>query len=270
MAKLSVLLVGCGKMGGAMLNGWLSTGLLETAMVVDPAMPGQAPVEAPTLSVVSGPERLPAGFAPDIIVFAVKPQLMDATAPAYAPLVAEGAAVMSIAAGKSLRTFETYFGDRAEIVRAMPNLPASVGRGISVAVGNARLSPSARGACDQLLAAAGAVEWIEDEALLDAVTAVSGSGPAYVFVLIEALAAAGIAAGLPPDLAARLARATVIGSGELARRSSESAVELRRNVTSPNGTTAAALDILMAEDGMQRLFDRAVAAAAKRSRELAA
>jgi pyrroline-5-carboxylate reductase len=155
------------------------------------------------------------------------------------------------------------------VVRAMPNTPAAIGRGISVAVANAHVTGDQRALCDRLLSAVGSVEWVEDEGLLDAVTAVSGSGPAYIFLLIEAMAAAGEKVGLPAALAMRLARETVSGAGELARLSPESAEQLRKNVTSPNGTTFAALNVLMAENGMQPLFDAAIAAATARSRELA-
>jgi pyrroline-5-carboxylate reductase len=176
---------------------------------------------------------------------------------------------LSIAAGKTLAFFSRQLGAEAAIVRAMPNTPAAIGRGITVACPNPYASAVQIALCDRLLAAAGEVAWVDDEALIDAVTAVSGSGPAYVFLLIECLAKAGIAAGLPADLAVRLARATVAGSGELARLSSEPAEVLRQNVTSPGGTTRAALDVLMAADGLETLMRKAVAAAAARSRELA-
>jgi pyrroline-5-carboxylate reductase len=158
---------------------------------------------------------------------------------------------------------------QAALVRAMPNTPAAIGRGITVAVANPRVSPDQRALVDALLSAVGAVEWITDEALMDAVTALSGSGPAYVFLLAEAMAHAGAAAGLPTALAATLARATVAGAGELLRRSPLDPATLRQNVTSPGGTTAAALDALMAEDGLERLLTKAIAAATKRSRDLA-
>ena len=172
-------------------------------------------------------------------------------------------------AGKTLASIARGLPAQAAIIRTMPNTPAAIGRGITVAVGNARVKPAQRTLADRLLAAIGAVEWVDDERLLDAVTAVSGSGPAYVFLLAEALARAGSAAGLPADLAARLARATVAGSGELLNRSPLAAETLRQNVTSPGGTTAAALDVLMGADGLAPLMARAVAAATRRSRELA-
>ena len=171
-------------------------------------------------------------------------------------------------AGRTLRFLEAALPGAA-LVRAMPNTPAAIGRGITVAVANARVSGAQRALVDTLLSAVGAVEWVADEALMDAVTALSGSGPAYVFLLAEAMARAGVAAGLPPALAEKLARATVAGSGELLHRSPLDAATLRQNVTSPGGTTAAALDVLMAKDGLEALLTKAIAAATKRSRDLA-
>jgi pyrroline-5-carboxylate reductase len=176
---------------------------------------------------------------------------------------------LSIAAGRTIAYFEQKLGGAAAVVRSMPNTPAAVGRGITVACANGHVTSGQRARCDELLAAVGEVAWVEDEALLDAVTAVSGGGPAYVFLLIECLAEAGAAEGLPPDLAMRLARVTVSGAGELARLSSEPAAVLRQNVTSPAGTTLEALKVLMAPDGLQSLFTKAIAAATRRSRELA-
>jgi pyrroline-5-carboxylate reductase len=262
----TLLLAGCGKMGGAMLDGWLAAGTAERIFVVEPHGPV---TEAPAVTRCTAAADLPADLVPDVVVFAVKPQAMDAVVPDYRHFVRPGAVFLSIAAGKTIGYFTARLGEDAAIVRAMPNTPAAVGRGITAAVANARVPAERRALCDTLLGAVSEVAWIDDEGLMDAVTAVSGSGPAYVFLMIEALAAAGAAAGLPADLAMRLARATVTGSGELARQSTEPADVLRRNVTSPNGTTAAALDVLMAPDGLQPLFDRAVAAAARRSRELA-
>ena len=202
------------------------------------------------------------------IVIAVKPQTAAEAIPATVPLVAASTVVVSIMAGRTLRFVADALGKPAAIVRAMPNLPASIGRGITVAVArNADLAQ--RAVADRLLAATGAVEWIDDEALLDAVTAVSGSGPAYVFLLAEALAQAGAAAGLPPPLAQKLARETVTGAGELLHRSPLEAAALRQAVTSPGGTTAAALAILMGDNGLTSLMSKAIAAATARSRELA-
>jgi len=202
-------------------------------------------------------------------VLAVKPQIAAEVVPQLAPLVKPKTVVISIMAGKTIAFLEQALPAFAAIVRAMPNLPASIGRGITVAVPNKRVDGIARALADDLLAAVGAVEWIDDECLLDAVTALSGSGPAYVFLLAESLAKAGAAAGLPANLAARLARATVAGAGELMQRSDLEAAKLRENVTSAGGTTAAALEVLMAADGLDPLLKKAIAAAARRSRELA-
>ncbi|EWY41135.1 pyrroline-5-carboxylate reductase [Skermanella stibiiresistens SB22] len=267
----SLLLVGCGKMGGAMLDGWFAAGTVDDVVVVEPQGAFGADAGSGGRKIVrcAGASRIPAGFDPDVVVLAVKPQVMDEVVPGYARFTRPDTVFLSIAAGKTIGYFTERLGADAAIVRAMPNTPAAVGRGMTVAVANAAVTEGQRQLCDTLLAAVGQVAWVEDEALLDAVTAVSGGGPAYVFLLIEALAKAGVAAGLPEDLATRIARVTVAGSGELAIRSSEPAATLRRNVTSPNGTTQAALEVLMAEDGVQPLFDRAIAAATARSRELA-
>ncbi len=265
----TIVLIGCGKMGGALLAGWLERGMApDQVVVVEPF--GAADIAARHgVTVLDDAARLDAGLAPSVVVFAVKPQAMDDVAPAYRRFAGPGTVFLSIAAGRTIASFERLLGRHAAIVRTMPNTPASVGRGITVACANPNVSDTQRGRCQELLEAVGEVAWVDDEALLDAVTAVSGSGPAYVFLLIECLAEAGVEAGLPGDIAARLARATVIGSGELARQSPEPADQLRRDVTSPGGTTEAALGVLMADDGMAALMRRAVDAATKRSRELA-
>jgi pyrroline-5-carboxylate reductase len=264
----AILLVGCGKMGGAMLEGWLERSSAGRFVVVEPsgaaAFAGRAGVEVHREAV-----SLDLDLRPDVVVVAVKPQTMDDAIRHYGRFVAPQTVFLSIAAGKTLGYFARQLGPEAAIVRAMPNTPAAIGRGITVACPNPRVSPDQIALCDRLLAAVGEVGWVDDESLIDAVTAVSGSGPAYVFLLIECLAKAGVEAGLPDALAMRLARATVAGAGELARRSSEPASVLRQNVTSPGGTTQAALEVLMAEDGLGGLLGKAVAAAAKRSRELA-
>ena len=267
-----VLLVGCGKMGSALLSGWLEagrTGPQAPAVVVEPAASARAFEGRPGVTVVREAAAIPPGFAPGVVVFAVKPQGMETVVPAYRRFVAPATVFLSIAAGRTLGFFVTHLGGDAAAVRSMPNTPAAIGRGITVACANANVTPPQRAACEALLTAVGEVAWVAEEALLDPVTAVSGSGPAYVFLLVEALAEAGVAAGLPADLAMRLARATVAGSGELLQRSPEAAEQLRRNVTSPNGTTAAALEVLMKDDGLARLMKAAVAAATRRSRELA-
>ena len=265
-----VLLVGCGRMGGAFTSGWLEQGVAAAEIVVvEPDERAAEIARERGVTVVAGQNSLASQFTPAIVVFAVKPQAMDEVAPAFARYAGRGSVFLSIAAGKTIAYFERHLGTGAAIVRAMPNTPAQVGRGISVACANPNVSEAQRRGCGELLAAVGELAWIDDEALMDAVTAASGSGPAYVFLLIECLAQAGVEAGLSEDLAMRLARATVCGAGELAYRSDEPAGVLRRNVTSPGGTTEAALGVLMAEDGLERLITRAVLAAARRSRELA-
>ncbi len=245
-----------------MIAGWRDRGLTR-AVVVEPA--GAAAVPR-GIVVVGDAAQIPADFKPDVVVLAVKPQVMDDVAPAYAKYA--DATFVSIAAGKTLGYFQQKLGADAAIVRVMPNLPASIGRGISVAVANARTSGHGRDLAEMLLAACGEVAWVEDEALLDPVTALSGGGPAYVFLLAELLAEAGVAAGLPKALAQRLARVTVAGSGELIARSSEDVATLRENVTSKGGTTFEALKIMMASDGLQPIVTRALAAASRRSKEL--
>lgn len=269
-AGTRILLVGCGKMGGAMLDGWLARGMKpEDAVVVEPAQGAAAIARAKGIAVFARPDEVPASFMPDIVLIAVKPQSMAEAAPPLRRFAGTGATYLSIAAGKTIAGFEAALGPGTAIVRAMPNTPAAVGRGITVLCANANVTAAARETCGELLRAVGEVAWVEEEALMDPVTAVSGSGPAYVFLLIEELAAAGVAAGLKPDLAMQLARATVSGAGELARQAAESPAELRKNVTSPGGTTQAALEVLMAPDGLKPLMVRAVAAASRRSRELA-
>ncbi|MFN3351399.1 pyrroline-5-carboxylate reductase [Pseudorhodoplanes sp.] len=260
-------LVGAGKMGGAMLEGWLALGLDPQNVAVLEPNPSDDLVALSMKGVALNP---PAGAISNIgtVVLAVKPQMAASVMPSVASLTGAGTLVLSIMAGKTLGFLEAGLPGAA-IVRAMPNTPAAIGRGITVAVPNAAVTADQKARADALLAASGSVEWISDEALMDAVTAVSGSGPAYVFLLAESLARAGVAAGLPEALAARLARETVAGAGELLHRSPLDPATLRQNVTSPAGTTAAALDVLMAADGLEPLMRRAVAGAAERSRELA-
>jgi pyrroline-5-carboxylate reductase len=262
-----VVLVGAGKMGGAMLEGWIGLGISPARIAViepQPALPVAA-LAARGLRINPGA----ASLRPAAIVIAVKPQIAPQIMPDVAALMAPATVAVSIMAGRTIAFLAAGLPDGAAVVRAMPNTPAAIGRGITVAVPNAAVSPAQRKLADALLAATGAVEWIDDESLMDAVTAVSGSGPAYVFLLVESLARAGEKAGLPADLASRLARATVAGSGELLHCSPMEAAVLRQNVTSPGGTTAAALEVLMATDGLDPLMERAIAAAAKRGRELA-
>ena len=261
-----VLLVGAGKMGGALLDGWLALGLdpVKLAVLEPHPSPEIAAQAIGGLRLNPDPATVPAAA----IVLAVKPQIAPEVLPALAGLSSR-AVVISIMAGRTLGFLERMLGAETHAVRAMPNTPAAIGRGITVAVANARVSAAQRDLAHTLLAATGSVEWVRDEGLLDAVTAVSGSGPAYVFLLAESLARAGVAAGLPPELAARLARETVAGAGELLHRSPLDPGTLREKVTSPAGTTAAALDVLMGADGLDDLMTRAVAAATRRSRELA-
>jgi pyrroline-5-carboxylate reductase len=261
----TLLLVGAGKMGGAMLEGWLALGLDPRKVAI------REPQPSPDIAAMTdrGVRLNPAAVDDAaVILLAVKPQVAAAVVPPLRACVKPDTVAVSVMAGKTLGFLQDALGDAA-IVRSIPNTPAAIGRGITVAVPNAKVRPQQRALADTLLSATGAVEWVTDESLIDAATAVSGSGPAYVFLLAESLARAGAAAGLPADLAARLARATVAGSGELLHRSPLDAATLRQNVTSPNGTTAAALAILMAADGLDPLMEQAIAAATRRSRELA-
>jgi pyrroline-5-carboxylate reductase len=263
----SLLLVGAGKMGSAMLDGWLAHGLSPKKLIVLEPQPGKAIKALARRGLKLNPKgKIDAVAA---IVIAVKPQTAPDAVPPLAAYVGKTTLVLSIMAGRTIGFLERSLSASAAIVRAMPNTPAAIGRGITVACPNARVSARQRKLASDLLAAIGKVEWVADEALIDAVTALSGSGPAYVFLLAEAMTKAGIAAGLPADLAARLARETVAGSGELLHRSDLDAATLRQNVTSPGGTTAAALEVLMGPGGFDALLTKAIAAATRRSRELA-
>ncbi len=259
-------LLGCGKMGGAMLEGWLAKGLPASAVTVIDPKPSARLEALAQEGLTLNPETL--GDAA-VCVLAVKPQMMAEAAPKVAELAKRGTLYLSIAAGTPIRAFEEMFGADAAIIRAMPNTPAAVGRGVTALIGNDAAGETQMRLAEARAEAVGVVVRLDDESQMDAVTAVSGSGPAYVFHMIEALAWAGEVQGLPPALAMTLARATVEGAGELAHRSEEDAAQLRVNVTSPGGTTAAALEVLMSESGLTELMSRAVAAAAARSRELA-
>ncbi len=262
--RASVFLIGAGRMGGALLRGWLAAGFPAGSLAV--TEPNPAPEIAALLkerAIAAKPEA-----SPDVIVLAVKPQIMNEVLAGVAPVAGPDTAVLSIAAGRTVASIAAHFAPGTAIVRAMPNLPAEIGRGITAAFANAQVTPARRSLCDALLRAVGEVAWIEDESLIDAVTAVSGSGPAYVFYLAECLADAGVAAGLPEDLAALLARATVTGAGGLLHHSPLPPSQLREAVTSPGGTTAAGLSVLMAKPGLKALIRETVAAAARRSREL--
>ena len=260
----TIALAGAGKMGGAMLTGWLAQGLDAARVVVIEPAPSAEISALATRGVRINPGA--AGPA-DTLVVAVKPQMFREAGARLKSLVGDNTLVVSIMAGTTIASLQEVCG--GAVVRAMPNTPAAIGRGITVAVAAGNVSPAQRATADALLRATGSVEWVEAESLMDAVTAVSGSGPAYVFLLAEELARAGVAAGLPEALATKLARETVAGSGELLHRSELSSATLRQNVTSPGGTTAAALAVLMGADGLQQLMTRAVAAATARSKDLA-
>ncbi|WP_343561956.1 pyrroline-5-carboxylate reductase [Kiloniella sp. b19] len=272
---MRLMLVGCGKMGGAMLEGWLDDGLPPANVtIVDPA--ANKP-EATWLSawrdrgvlVVEQAGAVPSGQTPDVVLFAVKPQVIDALISEYKEFAEQGALVLSVVAGKTISFFEEALGAQTAVVRTMPNTPAAVGRGMTVLCANALVPDRMKEQCAKLLSAVGETAWIEDEALMDAVTGVSGSGPAYIFHMAEALAEAGVAAGLPRELAVQLANATVSGAGELLRQSPDTPATLRQNVTSPGGTTQAGLNVLMHDEkGLVPLMTAVVDAAAKRSREL--
>lgn len=263
VARDGLVLLGCGKMGSAMLQGWLAEGVPPASVwVVEPNPSDWLKAQGVHLN-----ESLPA--APAVVLIAVKPQMMGAALPSLQALAGGATLFLSIAAGTTISAFEQVFGTGAHIVRSMPNTPAAVNRGITAMVGNAHATPADLDLAEALLSAVGQVVRLTSESQIDAVTALSGGGPAYVFHLIEAMAQAGEAEGLPADMAMQLARATVIGAGELARQSPESAAQMRINVTSPGGTTAEALKVLMDEGtGFPALLTRAVKAAADRGREL--
>lgn len=260
---LSIALIGCGKMGSAMLRGWLSAGMTHAAYVVEP---GHLPPELahnPVIKHLHDANALP---ITDVLVLAVKPQSIAEVCAALRP--DPSTLVLSIAAGQKLSNFEKHFGETHPIIRAMPNTPAAIAKGMTVLVGNKAVTRDHHEMATQLLSATGHVEWVKDEELMDAVTALSGSGPAYVFHLIEVMTQAGIDCGLDADFARSLARQTVIGSAALAEVEHETPAEhLRKNVTSPGGTTEAALNVLMNGE-VQNIFTRALAAATARSKEL--
>jgi pyrroline-5-carboxylate reductase len=266
-----VLLVGCGKMGGALLQGWMRSGRAAASIrVVEPDRQSWERARAalpPAVQHCASVEELGAEFRPAAVVLAVKPQSLDTVLPGYRRF--QEAVFLSIAAGKTIAYFARVLGPTAAIVRAMPNTPASIGKGISALVANPLTDARQRELCHALLEAVGAVVWLDEERHMDAVTAVAGSGPAYVFLLAECLAGAGMEAGLAPALAAQLASATVAGAGAMLEQSGHEPSRLRSDVTSPAGTTEAALAVLMGTGGLQPLLTRAVAAAAARSRELA-
>lgn len=267
----AILLVGCGRMGKALLAGWLDQGIAGSRIMV--VEPHPVVSEMPQfldrgVSIVGSANDLDPGENPAVILLAVKPQAIGCIVPLYQRFVDGDPVFLSIAAGCTLSQLESLLGDTVAIVRSMPNTPAAIRQGITVACANRRTSSHQRLLCHGLLEAVGEVVWIDNENLMDAITAVSGSGPAYLFLLAEELAAAGVAAGLPNDLADRLARSTIAGAGALLASSPFSPSELRNAVTSPGGTTEAALQYLMAPDGLRALLTKAVQSATDRSRSL--
>ena len=265
-----LILVGAGKMGGAMLEGWLREGVAPSRIVVvDPSPP---PEVRATIARAAIPANPPLDGIDDaeVLILAVKPQVMEEALAGLRPLARAKPLIVSVAAGRTIKSFETHFGDGAAIIRTIPNLPAAIGRGITAIVANRNVSAAQKELAMALLSAVGDVVTLDDERLIDAATAVSGSGPAYVFHLTECMTEAGRKLGLPADVAEKLARSTVAGAGELMRSSGLPAATLRENVTSKKGTTHAALEVLMADGGgMKALFEKALAAAERRSRELA-
>jgi pyrroline-5-carboxylate reductase len=264
--KAPIVLAGAGKMGGAMLAGWLARGLDAKSVAVIEPQPSEEIRALIAKGIRLNPSPRDVGAAATLVV-ALKPQTFRDAGAMLKSFAASNSLVVSIMAGITIASISKVCG--GSVVRAMPNTPAAIGRGITVAVAANNVSAPQRAVADALLRATGAVEWVDDENLMDAVTAVSGSGPAYIFLLAEELARAGVEAGLPEGLATKLARETVAGSGELLHRSDAPSATLRQNVTSPGGTTAAALEVLMGPDGLQSLLIRAVAAATRRSKELA-
>jgi pyrroline-5-carboxylate reductase len=263
-----LVLVGAGKMGGAMAQGWLDAGLPASSLsILEPNPSAEIASLAADRGIALNPGAVP---PPEMLVLAVKPQSLDQVAPQIAALAGERTLVLSIIAGKTIANLLARLPQARAVVRAMPNTPAAIGHGVSGAFANANVNADQQRWCERLLGAVGAVFWVEEEDAIDAVTAISGSGPAYVFALTEALAAAAEKLGLPADLSMSLARGTVEGAAELMRRESETSPEtLRQNVTSPGGTTAAALAILQGSEGLNDLMARATAAARARAAEMA-
>jgi pyrroline-5-carboxylate reductase len=265
----TVVLAGCGNMGYAMLSGWLKSGRLAATnvWVVEPneALRRRA-IELGSHAVSSNVE-LPAGLSPALVVFAVKPQVMRDVVAGYKGFAGGQTSFLSIAAGTPIATLEEILG-AVPVIRCMPNTPAAIGKGMMVTVANNRVTNATRDFVADLLSASGEVAAVDDEKLMDTVTAVSGSGPAYVFHFIEALSEAGQNAGLPQSTARLLALQTVYGAASLAAESREDPGALRQQVTSPAGTTAAALSVLMGQDRLKRLVGDAVEAARLRSIEL--
>lgn len=265
---ISIALVGAGNMGGALLGGWIAEGFNAAHItVIDPSPPERMR----SIILSSGVRHLlsaPEDYFPDVMILAIKPQIMDVVLDGVKSIAGPETVCVSVAAGSTIAQIDAGLGNGNAIVRAMPNTPALVRRSMTVACANERTNEAQRDVVDAILRAVGHVEWIDDEALMDAVTAVSGSGPAYVFHLAECMAEAGVKAGLPDELAMTLALQTIAGAGDLMVKAQESPATLRENVTSLNGTTAAALEILMGNDALARLLDEAIASAKQRSQEL--
>lgn len=271
-SKNPFLLLGCGKMGSAMLSGWLDKGLKKDAVhIVDPFLDHirNSFKSLNDAQLHENIDDLPEKFSPSFIILAVKPQLMDMALSSLKGLDIENSVIISIAAGKNIAYFEENLPSTLPIIRAMPNSPAAIGKAVTVCCANDHVSKDQKSISNILLETIGNVYWIDDENLMDTVTALSGSGPAYIFYMTEAMAAAGEALGLSKELSETLARQTVSGAGALLEVSNDSAAKLRENVTSPGGTTAAALDQLMSEDGLAKSIRRAMQAAKARSKELA-
>jgi pyrroline-5-carboxylate reductase len=265
----SLVLVGAGKMGGALLEGWIKSGVDANRIVaIDPSPPDEVSQLIARYKIRQNPDVSTIRDA-EVVLIAVKPQIMDEVLPRVVALRSSRPLILSVVAGKTISSLEKHFGEDAAVIRTIPNTPAAIGRGITTMVANGHVSDDQLLLATELLSAVGEVVRVRDEGLIDAATAVAGSGPAYVFYLTECLAKAGAEAGLPPDLATQLARATVAGAGELMRVGGLPAETLRRNVTSPKGTTAAALQVLMAGDGLEPLMIKAIDAATRRARELA-
>ena len=266
-----IILVGCGKMGQALLGGWLDAGVQTKSLLVvepDPNL-GSRIEKNLNVACVTDFAKIPSKVSPQVVLFAVKPQTIDGIITNYSKFKKSGTLFISIAAGKTIKYFEKKLGTNVSVIRAMPNTPAAIKRGITVAFANKHVQASQLKIADKLLLSTGQLEWIKREALIDSVTALSGGGPAYVFLLTECLCEAGIKMGLSKGLSMRLARATVSGAGELMHNSDLEPAMLRQNVTSPGGTTAEALKILMGQNGWQNIITRALKAAKKKSTQLA-
>lgn len=265
-----LLLVGCGNMGFAMLGSWIESGEFDPGAiaVVEPDSGLRQRAAGKGVAVFAAPDQVSMDCKPRLVVMAVKPQLMAGILPLYRPFAECGSAFLSVAAGTRIALFEQILGESVPVIRCMPNTPAAIGQGMMVAVANSCADADLKAYVERILSANGKVAFIAEEGLMDAVTAVSGSGPAYLFHFIECLGEAAVKAGLPPDLAALLAKQTVVGAAMLAAGSTDTPAELRRQVTSPNGTTAAALEVLMGDDRLKKLLTDAVDAARRRSVEL--